>query len=57
MALVFLYVLNKPRCMKKVWGIAREMIRVVCVCVVFPGVDMNLEDISCYFHQENREEK
>jgi hypothetical protein len=43
--------------MKKVWGIAKEMIRVVCVCVVFPGVDMNLEDISCYFNHEDRKEK
>ena len=35
--------------MKKAWGIARNVIRVVCVCIVFPGVDIDLDQISGYF--------
>jgi hypothetical protein len=43
--------------MKKVLGIAKEMIRVMCVCIVFPGVDMNFEDLSCYFGGNGSKEK
>ncbi len=43
--------------MKKVLGIAKEMIRVVCVCFVFPGVDVSFDDISCYFTNAGMEVK
>jgi hypothetical protein len=35
--------------MKRVWGIAKNVIRVVCVCMVFPGVDIDIDDLSGYF--------
>ncbi|MEO7531849.1 MAG: hypothetical protein ABIS69_10570 [Sediminibacterium sp.] len=35
--------------MKKVWGIARNMIKVVCVCIVFPGMEIDIDDLSGYF--------
>ncbi|WP_262886303.1 hypothetical protein [Sediminibacterium roseum] len=39
--------------MKKVWGIARDMIRVVCVCIVFPGIDIDIDNIPRYFGKED----
>ncbi len=35
--------------MKKVWDLARNVIKVACVCIIFPGVDIDIEDISGYF--------
>ena len=35
--------------MKKMWDVARSMIKVMCVCIIFPGVDIDIEDLSGYF--------
>jgi hypothetical protein len=35
--------------MKKVWDLARNMIKVMCVCILFPGVDFDIDNISSYF--------
>ncbi|MDB5209436.1 MAG: hypothetical protein JWQ30_263 [Sediminibacterium sp.] len=40
--------------MKKMWDLARNMIKVVCVCIIFPGVDIDIEDISGYFTGNNK---
>ena len=49
MALVFNTIDYKSSVMKKVWGLARNMIQVMCVCIIFPGVDFDIDNISGYF--------
>lgn len=40
--------------MKKVIGIMKDMVRVVCVCVMFPGVDFDPDYLSVYFSSEGK---
>ncbi|MEO8174527.1 MAG: hypothetical protein ABI581_15635 [Sediminibacterium sp.] len=35
--------------MKKVLQLARNVIKVMCVCVIFPGVEFDIDNISGYF--------
>ncbi len=39
--------------MKKVWSVARSMIKMMCVCIIFPGVDIDIENIPGYFTHGN----
>jgi hypothetical protein len=50
MALVLEYIYKAAE-MKKMWGIAKNMIRAVCVCVIFPGVDIDIDNLSGYFEK------
>lgn len=35
--------------MKKVLGIARGVVRTLCVCILFPGVEVDIKNIYDYF--------
>lgn len=41
--------MHKTGVMKKMWDMIKEVARVLCIAVFFPGVEVNFDAINHYF--------